>query len=72
MNNPFEEPDGRYLVLVNDEHPHSLWPARITVPAGRPMVPAQTDRQTCLDSIDEHRTDVRPRSLAEAMDDRET
>ncbi|MEU7735437.1 MbtH family protein, partial [Streptomyces griseus] len=27
MTNPFEDEDGTYLVLVNDEGQHSLWPA---------------------------------------------
>ena len=34
MTNPFEDPDGTYLVLINDESQYSLWPAFIEVPAG--------------------------------------
>ena len=26
MSNPFEDPEGTYLVLVNDENQYSLWP----------------------------------------------
>ena len=33
-SNPFEDPDGTYLVLVNDEGQHSLWPSFVDVPAG--------------------------------------
>jgi MbtH protein len=29
---PFDEPDGRFLVLVNDEEQHSLWPVQMAVP----------------------------------------
>lgn len=68
MSNPFEDPDGRYLVLVNDENQHSLWPAWIEVPAGWSVMLQETDRDACLNYIDEHWTDMRPRSLAEAMD----
>src|SRR4051812_26948211 len=32
--NPFEDENGTYVVLVNDEGQHSLWPAYIDVPAG--------------------------------------
>jgi len=32
--NPFEDPDAGYLVLVNDENQHSLWPVSVTVPDG--------------------------------------
>ncbi len=34
MTNPFEDPEGTYLVLVNDEGQHSLWPSFAEVPAG--------------------------------------
>lgn len=34
MTNPFEDPDGTYVALINDEGQHSLWPAFIEVPAG--------------------------------------
>jgi uncharacterized protein YbdZ (MbtH family) len=27
MTNPFEDPDAGYVVLVNAEEQHSLWPA---------------------------------------------
>lgn len=32
MSNPFEDPEGTYLVLVNDENQHSLWPDFVDVP----------------------------------------
>jgi hypothetical protein len=32
--NPFEDPDANYLVLVNDENQHSLWPVFADVPDG--------------------------------------
>ena len=34
MTNPFEDPDGTYVVLVNDENQHSLWPSFVDVPEG--------------------------------------
>jgi uncharacterized protein YbdZ (MbtH family) len=30
--NHVDEPDGRFLVLVNDEEQHSLWPVQMAVP----------------------------------------
>lgn len=69
MTNPFEDPDGTYLVLVNDEHQHSLWPAFADVPAGWTVVSGPSPRQDCLDYVETHWTDMRPRSLIEAMDD---
>ncbi|MEV4378100.1 MbtH family protein [Streptosporangium amethystogenes subsp. fukuiense] len=69
-SNPFEDPEGTYLVLVNDEGQHSLWPAFVEVPAGWTVVLPETDRQAALDYITDNWTDMRPRSLAEAMGDR--
>ncbi|CAL9658810.1 MULTISPECIES: MbtH family protein [unclassified Streptomyces] len=68
MTNPFEDPDGVYLVLVNDENQHSLWPDFADVPAGWRAVHGPASRQSCLEYVETHWTDLRPRSLAEAMD----
>ncbi|MER6168071.1 MbtH family protein [Streptomyces violaceorubidus] len=69
MSNPFEDPEATYLVLVNDEGQHSLWPSFAEVPAGWTVALAETDRQACLDYINEHWTDMRPKSLVAAMAD---
>ncbi|WP_320068806.1 MbtH family protein [Micromonospora sp. RTGN7] len=58
--NPFDDPDGTFLVLVNDEEQHSLWPAGITVPSGWRSVFGEDGRQACLDYVEEHWTDLRP------------
>jgi MbtH protein len=68
MTNPFENPDGRYLVLVNDEGQHSLWPNFAAVPAGWTTVFGEDSRQACLDYVTDSWTDMRPISLAAAMD----
>lgn len=67
MTNPFDDPDGRFLVLVNHEGQYSLWPGFSEVPAGWSVAVAETDRQTCLDHIEAQWTDMRPRSLVEKM-----
>ncbi|MEU5162027.1 MbtH family protein [Streptomyces sp. NPDC020875] len=66
--NPFDDEDGRFLVLVNDEDQHSLWPAFAPVPDGWRTVFGEESRQSCLDYVEEHWTDMRPRSLREAME----
>jgi MbtH protein len=68
--NPFDDADGRFLVLVNDEEQYSLWPAFAEVPAGWTVALAETDRQTAVDHVNENWTDMRPRSLRESMDSR--
>lgn len=66
MTNPFEDPDGTYLVLVNDEGQHSLWPSFVDVPAGWTVAHGPDGRQACLDHVEASWTDMRPRSLVEA------
>ena len=66
--NPFEDENGTYLALINDEGQYSLWPEYIEVPAGWTTVHGPAGRQVCLDYISEHWTDMRPRSLIESME----
>ena len=65
--NPFDDDDGRYLVLVNDEEQHSLWPMFADVPAGWRVVYGEADRAACLDYIEHSWTDIRPKSLRERL-----
>lgn len=67
--NPFDDPDGTYLVLVNDEGQHSLWPAFVEVPPGWTVVQGETDRQTALDYVERNWVDMRPKSLIAAMEE---
>ncbi|MFE6779729.1 MbtH family protein [Streptomyces sp. NPDC057702] len=69
MTNPFDDPDARYLVLVNAEHQHSLWPAAIAVPPGWTVAHAEDDHAACVAYVEEHWQDLRPASLARAMTD---
>ncbi|MFF9348217.1 MbtH family protein [Streptomyces sp. NPDC014734] len=67
MSNPFENPDGRYLVLINDEDQYSLWPAFAEVPAGWTVAQQEASHAESLTYINENWTDMRPRSVVEAM-----
>jgi len=60
--NPFDDPDGTLLVLVNDEEQYSLWPATLDVPPGWTVARDADTRQACLDYIEVNWTDLRPRS----------
>jgi len=46
--NPFDDDNGSFFVLVNDEEQHSLWPAFADVPAGWRVVYGEADRAACL------------------------
>ncbi|MFJ6381726.1 MbtH family protein [Kitasatospora sp. NPDC092039] len=67
MTNPFENNNAPYLVLRNAEGQHSLWPASVEVPAGWDTVFGEAGRQECLDYVEGNWTDMRPKSLVEAM-----
>ncbi|MEF9902254.1 MbtH family protein [Streptomyces sp. P9-A2] len=67
MTNPFENDDAQYLVLVNDELQYSLWPVFADVPAGWTVALPAASRQECLDHVEKNWTDMRPKSLADAM-----
>ncbi|GIP56660.1 MbtH family protein [Paenibacillus sp. FSL W8-0186] len=67
MANPFEQTDGVYMVLVNDEGQYSLWPAFIQVPGGWEVALGESPRGTCLDYIEAMWKDMRPLSLQNAV-----
>ena len=69
MTNPFDDKDGVFLVLVNDEGQHSLWPQFAAVPAGWTTVFGPGQRQECLDYVETNWTDMRPKSLIKAMEE---
>jgi MbtH protein len=67
MTNPFDDPDARYVVLVNDEGQHSLWPEFVAVPAGWNQVHGPDSRDSCLDYVEHNWVDMRPASLVRQM-----
>lgn len=69
VTNPFEDPDANYLVLVNDEGQHSLWPIFADVPDGWQAIFGEAGREECLEFIEENWTDMRPKSLIRDMED---
>ena len=62
--NPFDDDDGSFFVLVNDEEQHSLWPVFADVPAGWRVVYGEADRAACLDYIEQNSTEYGPRASA--------
>ncbi|MEV6133369.1 MbtH family protein [Streptomyces violaceusniger] len=64
--NCFDDPNGEFLVLVNDEGQHSLWPGFTNVPAGWRVAEGPTTRVDCMAYIEENWTDLRAKSLIES------
>jgi MbtH protein len=69
MANPFDDENGLFVVLVNDEGQYSLWPDFMDIPAGWRDVGPKGNRATCLAWIDETWTDMRPLSLVRQMEE---
>ncbi|MBW3578796.1 MAG: MbtH family protein [Actinobacteria bacterium] len=68
MTNPFEDPNGTDMVLVNHEGQYALWPDFIDMPAGWTVVHGRDARSVCIQYVETHWTDMRPNSLIQAMD----
>jgi uncharacterized protein YbdZ (MbtH family) len=60
--NPFDDEEGTFVVLVNDEEQHSLWPGRLETPAGWRVAHERDTRKACLEYVEAHWTDLRPLS----------
>ncbi|MDG5481769.1 MbtH family protein [Mycolicibacterium gadium] len=65
--NPFDDDNGTFYVLVNNEEQHSLWPTFADVPAGWRVAFGEAPRADCLDYIEQHWPDIRPKSLRERL-----
>lgn len=57
-----------YRVVVNDEEQYSVWPADRETPPGWRGTRTTGTREHCLAWIGEVWTDMRPRSLREAIE----
>jgi MbtH protein len=67
MTNPFEDENGTYLILVNQELQYSLWPTFKQIPDGWAAVGPQGNRRECLNWIERTWRDLRPKSLVDSM-----
>jgi len=66
--NPFDDDDAEFVVLINDEGQHSLWPSLLEVPAGWTVTGPRGQRQVCLAWVETNWVDMRPVSLRRQMD----
>ena len=69
MTNPFEDENGIYHVLINEEGQYSLLPSFIDVPDGWTIIHKSDSRAACLELINRNWTDMRPKSLIKSMEE---
>ncbi len=55
-------------VVVNQEGQYSIWPSYKAIPNGWLAVGTQGLKDECLAYVEEHWTDMRPRSLRDVLD----
>jgi MbtH protein len=64
----FEDDDRRqYDVVRNDEEQYSIWPVDRPLPSGWQKIRKSGSKAECLAFVEEVWTDLRPKSLREAM-----
>jgi MbtH protein len=68
MVNAFDNEATVFVVLINDEDQHSLWPKFKEIPAGWRQVGPTGTKEDCLKYVEANWTDMRPRSLRDARE----
>lgn len=64
----WDDPNARFVVVVNGEEQYSIWPEYRALPAGWREGGASGTREACLSHIEQVWTDMRPLSLRRALD----
>ena len=62
-----ENEDATFVVVVNHEEQYSIWAAHRELPAGWRAAGKSGSKAECLEHIDRHWTDMRPKSLREHL-----
>ncbi|MGI5426019.1 MbtH family protein [Streptomyces sp. CA-179760] len=63
----FDDENAEYLVVINEEEQYSIWPSVRELPAGWTAVGEPRSRDDCLDHIERVWTDMRPKSVRQAL-----
>ncbi len=63
----FDSEDAIFQVVINEEEQYSIWPDYKAIPDGWKAVGVSGEKAKCLAHIEEVWTDMRPKSLRDAM-----
>lgn len=63
MSNPFDDEDGIFSVLVNEDNQHCLWPQSFPVPEGWRVVLSSASRADALAHVEANWRDLRPAGI---------
>jgi MbtH protein len=64
----WDDPQARFVVVVNHEEQYSIWPDHRDLPAGWRDVGFRGVREECLAHVEQVWTDMRPLSLRRALE----
>ncbi|RJG37980.1 MbtH family protein [Motilimonas pumila] len=62
-----DNPETQFLVVKNNQQQYSIWPTFRALPEGWQAIGIEGDKATCLAHINQEWTDMRPKSLQDAM-----
>ncbi|MET7951716.1 MbtH family protein [Micromonospora sp. NPDC005324] len=63
----FDDETLTYVVVVNSENQHALWPELVDIPDGWLTVFGPAGHRGCLTYVDRSWADMRPKSLIEKL-----
>lgn len=61
---------GPFSVVINHEEQYAIWPVGREVPSGWKRIGKQGSKDACIAHIEEVWTDMRPMSVAKAVEER--
>ncbi|KZX67787.1 antibiotic synthesis protein MbtH [Vibrio sp. HI00D65] len=62
-----DSPNTEFTVVINAQEQYSIWPTYHSVPNGWTEVGVKGNKEHCLEHIREVWTDMRPKSLRDAI-----
>ncbi|MCG9579256.1 MbtH family NRPS accessory protein [Vibrio tubiashii] len=62
-----DSPNTEFTVVINSQEQYSIWPTYHPIPNGWKKVGVTGNKEICLAHINEVWTDMRPKSLREAL-----
>lgn len=64
FSNPFDNPQGQFVILQNDQGQNSLWPQQCELPAGWRVVCEAQPQDVCQQWLAEHWQTLEPSYFA--------
>lgn len=58
MDNPFDDDDAQFLVLINEQEQRSLWPDGHSIPEGWEVEHGPESREDCLSHVEDVWTSI--------------